>query len=161
MRFIQYLAVVGMAALAACGQEPAAQSAPTVTSQGDFTFEPGSFDTLINRARAQRGLSPLRVSVKLTTAARAHANDMSRGEFFSHYSSDGRSVGARVAATGYGHCWVSENISWNRKSEAEVFARWMASPGHRRNMLASDPTEYGLAVATGHYRVLVLGAPGC
>ena len=98
MRFIQYLAVVGMAVLAACGQEPAAQSAPTVTSQGDFTFEPGSFDTLINRARAQRGLSPLRVSAKLTTAARAHANDMSRGEFFSHNSSDGRSVGARVAA---------------------------------------------------------------
>lgn len=150
--------------LAACGQAPEVPGPPApiaAASEPDIVVVPGSFQSLLTQARADRGLGPLRRSPRLDRAAQGHANDMAQAGFFSHTGSDGRSVGARVAATGYGFCWVSENISWNRKSEAEAFARWMASPGHRANMLAREPREYGLAVAPGNYRVLVMATPGC
>jgi len=144
--------------LAACGTsvtppEPAAKAA--------FTFQPGNFDTLFSAARTERGLASMTRSTQLNAAAQGHANDMSTGGFFDHTGSDSKSVGQRARAQGYGYCWIAENISYGRSSEAEAFARWMASPGHRKNMLARDPTQYGLAVAPGNYRVLVLASPGC
>lgn len=132
-----------------------------VTSNANYRFEAGNFQTLLNNARRSRGLGTVQPSAKLTATAQGHANDMSSGGFFSHTSSNGNSIGRRAKGQGYGFCWVAENISYGRSSEAEVFARWMDSPGHRKNMLAAKPTEYGLANAPGNYRVLVLGTPGC
>ena len=161
MSIFKTFCLVGLLLAAGCSQPPDPMRPVSTRPDGTVSGASGSFGTLISRERSRRGLGKLQVSSKLSAAAQAHANDMSRRGFFSHTSSDGRTIGQRVAATGYGHCWVSENISWNRSTEAEAFARWMASPGHRRNMLARDPTEYGLAVAPGNYRVLVLGRPGC
>lgn len=161
MSILKTLCFAGILLVGACTQAPQPVESKSTQPDTGFVFESGSFDSLISRERSRRGLGKLRISNTLSAAAQRHANDMSRGDFFSHSGSDGRTVGKRVATYGYGHCWVAENISWNRSTEAEVFARWMASPGHRRNMLAREPTEYGLAVAGGNYRVLVLGRPGC
>lgn len=158
MGYFKAFSMAVVLTMAGCGKTPVE---PVPVANGSFEFESGGFDTLFNRARSDHFVGALQVSPKLRAVAQAHANDMARGGFFSHNGSDGRSVGQRVAATGYGHCWVSENISWNRKSESEAFARWMASPGHRRNMLAPEPTEYGLATTPDHYRVLILARPGC
>ncbi|MEE9428768.1 MAG: CAP domain-containing protein [Paracoccaceae bacterium] len=146
--------------LSACDQSNPPPVA-VATTRTAYLFEQGNFNTLLNNVRADRGLNSMTQSAKLTATAQGHANDMSSRGFFSHTSSNGNSVGRRTKAQGYGYCWVAENISVGRSSEAEVFARWMDSPGHRKNMLARDPTEYGLAVAPGNYRVLVLASPGC
>jgi uncharacterized protein YkwD len=153
---LSYIGIFALFVLAACSRP-----VDPVTTQAAFKFAAGDFQTLLNTERKNRGLGPLVGSAKLAAAAQGHAADMSNGAFFSHVSSNGDTLGRRTRAQGYGYCWVAENISWGRTSEAEVFARWMASPGHRKNMMARDPTQYGLAVAPGNYRVLVLGRPGC
>ncbi|MEE9387918.1 MAG: CAP domain-containing protein [Paracoccaceae bacterium] len=159
MRSLKTLCTIAILAITGCS-EPSVTS-PSTAAPANYSFEAGNFQTLINNARTSRGLGAIQPSAKLTATAQGHANDMSANGFFSHTSSNGYSVGRRAKAQGYGFCWIAENISVGRTSEAEVFARWMGSPGHRKNMLARDPTEYGLAVAPGNYRVLVLGTPGC
>jgi uncharacterized protein YkwD len=159
MKLISYAGFAAFVALAACG-DASTQHGPTAT-RAAFSFGAGEFQTLVNENRRSQGLGALTRSALLSATAQGHANDMSARDFFSHTSSDGSGIGRRALAQGYGYCWLAENISVGRGSEAEVFERWMASPGHRENMLADGATEYGLAVAPGNYRVLVLGRPGC
>lgn len=116
---------------------------------------------ILNELRAQKGLVPLSASAKLTTAARKHAQDMARRGFFSHEGSNGSSVGDRVRRQGGGFCFVAENIAKGQGSLQEVVADWMASAGHRKNMLNRKAAEYGLARASGNIWVLVLGRSGC
>lgn len=116
---------------------------------------------LLNAERTRRGLGPLRPSSKLTAAASGHAWDMAARGFFSHKGSNGRSVGHRVERQGYGYCLVNENLSYGRPGPATVIRAWMNSPGHRRNILNPEVTEFGLARAPGEYWVLVMARPGC
>lgn len=116
---------------------------------------------ILNELRGQKGLSALTVSGKLTKAAAAHAQDMARRDFFSHTGSNGSALGDRVRAQGYGFCFAAENIAKGQKSERDVLQSWMASRGHRKNMLHRKATEYGIARASGDIWVLVLGRPGC
>ncbi len=159
MKLSTIIIPIVLLALSACG--PSSTQRPSVALTSDFKFEIRDFQTLLNNERQSRGLSQLKISNILNATAQAHANDMSSGNFFSHISSNGNSLGQRAKANGYGFCWISENISVGRNTEAATFARWMASTGHRKNMLAREPIEFGLAVAPGNYRVLVLGTPGC
>ena len=88
----------------------------------------------------------------------AHARDMARHGFFGHKGSNGSSVGGRLKAAGCRFTGAAENIAKGQRSDAEVVAAWVASPGHRRNMLAAYD-QYG-AARIGDIRVLVL-ASGC
>jgi len=160
---ITILAAASALFLASC----ATTSTPPATTQGaqlvqaGFAYQAGDFNSLFKAARRSKGLKPLSRSALLDKIAQGHANDMSRNQFFDHVGSNGSTLGQRTRAQGYGFCWVAENISLGRSSEAEVFARWMASPPHYKNMVAGKPTQYGLAVAPGNYRVMVLATPGC
>lgn len=101
------------------------------------------------------------VSVPLTKAAADHASDMAARGFFSHTGSDKSSVGKRVKRQGYGFCFVAENIAKGQKNLSQVMESWMSSDGHRRNILASEATEFGLVSGPGNLWVMVLGRPGC
>ncbi len=154
------LALVCLMALPAC--EPVATpvnrpDAPATTR----TAETGGARTLLNNLRARRGLGRVIQSPRLTSAAAGHARDMSARAFFSHKGSDGSSVGRRVERKGYGYCLVNENLSYGRRNLDTVILAWMDSPGHRRNMLNPNVTEFGIARAAGDYWVLVMARPGC
>mgnify|MGYP005993037531 CR=1 FL=1 len=116
---------------------------------------------MINGLRAEQGLGPVKPSSRLEQAAMAHAMDMSRNTFFAHQGSDGSSLMQRVRRTGYGPCVVAENIAQGQGSLTEVMTGWAASDGHRKNLLNSKITEYGLVKAPGDYWVMVLGSSGC
>lgn len=116
---------------------------------------------LLNGLRAEAGLGPVTPSPRLEEAAMAHALDMASNGFFSHDGSDGSDVGDRVRRAGYGWCRVAENIAQGQDSLTEVLGAWVASPGHRANMLLSDITDYGMVRAPGNIWVLVLGRDGC
>lgn len=115
----------------------------------------------INASRAEAGRSPLRVNRQLTQAAAAHARDLADTGTFSHTGSNGSSVGDRVRGQGYGFCFVAENIAKGQGTLEQVLTGWMASEGHRRNMLASQAREFGLVRGPGNLWVMVLGKPGC
>lgn len=116
---------------------------------------------ILNAERSAKGLSRVDSSGRLTKAAQGHANDMSATGQFSHRSSDGRQLGDRVRGQGYGYCVLAENIAQGQRDVSDVVRVWMASPGHRRNILNPQVTEFGLGRAAGNYWVLVLARPGC
>ncbi|HEX2085495.1 MAG TPA: CAP domain-containing protein, partial [Solirubrobacteraceae bacterium] len=96
---------------------------------------------LVNAERTARGLRALRLESRLSRASRAHAADMVVNRYFSHDSRDGRTVLQRVKATGYAGrrgAIVGENLGWGSGSFStpqSVVDGWMASPGHRANIL--------------------------
>lgn len=98
-----------------------------------------------NRARREHDRRPLETSARLTRAAQARAAKLARGGEFSH---DGwedalRKVGYR---TGWG---AGENIAYGQDSAAEVVEDWLASPGHRRNILDKAFKMIGVAYVSG------------
>lgn len=116
---------------------------------------------MLNGMRAEQGLGPVTPSPRLEEAAMAHAMDMARNNFFGHTGSDGSKIMKRAKRTGYGACMVAENIAKGQRSLTEVMGGWAASPGHRKNMLRPEVTDYGLVRGPGDIWVMVLGRPGC
>jgi uncharacterized protein YkwD len=114
----------------------------------------------LNAIRRQHGLRPLRLSRPLSAAADAHSRAMGKFGFFSHESRDGSEFWTRVkrwyGPDGYSRWSVGENLLWSsgRLSAAEALKLWMASPGHRKNILTAGWREIGLSA------VAVTAAPG-
>lgn len=107
-----------------------------------------------NIARYDNGLLlPLIENAKLTAAARAKAEDMFAKQYFEHVSPSGVSPGILVKNYGYEYVVVGENlILGNFSSEKEVVDHWMASPGHRANILNRRFAEIGVAMVKGQYK---------
>ncbi len=112
---------------------------------------------LLNAERTRRGLRRLRDEPALRRSAQAYAADMARRDFFSHTSPDGgdlldRLRGPRRYLDGARSWRVGENLAWGAEADAtprRIVAAWMASPGHRANVLAAGFRESGLGVALG------------
>jgi uncharacterized protein YkwD len=111
---------------------------------------------LLNGQRARRGLSKLRLSSRLSRAAQRHAQDMTRRNYFSHYSPAGGTFLDRIRRTGYlrnAQSWVvGENLAWGSGSRAtpgSIVQAWMRSSGHRANILTRRFRHIGIGIAFG------------
>jgi uncharacterized protein YkwD len=102
---------------------------------------------LANEARADAGCGPLRIDDRLVAAAQAHSDDMAEQDYFSHDSLDGRTFVDRVLAAGYPEPG-GENIARGQDSAESVHEAWMASSGHRANILECDFVAIGVGVET-------------
>ncbi len=110
---------------------------------------------LTNTIRQRKGLPPLAWGKSLGEVARAHSADMLARQYFSHSSPDGRSPHERLQSGHSGLSMSGENIwsgSGHDSGNARQVARlivdsWLASPGHRQNLLSPDFTEVGVGVA--------------
>jgi len=108
---------------------------------------------LINRERSLAGERPLVPAASLTAAAQSHSDDMGFGDYFAHVSPRGETPADRMRAIGYlkvGQGYeVGENIAFGTGSLATpqaIVAGWMASPGHRANILDADFRDTGVGV---------------
>jgi uncharacterized protein YkwD len=108
----------------------------------------------LNRERAHHGLRRLSLDKRLSRAARRHARDMARRNYFSHDTLGGGSFVDRIRAEGYlkgARSWVvGENLAWGSRgfSRPRVIMRmWMNSAGHRANILNASFREIGIGVA--------------
>ena len=114
----------------------------------------------LNKIRAQHGLVPLKLNVKLSAAAVQHSQDMVAKGYFAHESSDGSAFWKRVqryyGSARYGYWSVGENLLWSSPDvdPAKALELWMASPEHRANILTAKWREIGIAA------VHVPSAPG-
>jgi uncharacterized protein YkwD len=111
---------------------------------------------LLNTARAAHGAPPLRPDPRLALAARRHSRDMVAHRYFSHDSRTGEPFSARIARAGWmrsrGRWHVGETLAWGLGARAEpraIVAAWLASPEHRRIVLASRFRLVGTGVADG------------
>jgi uncharacterized protein YkwD len=112
---------------------------------------------LLNAERAAAGLRPVSLRPELSGAAADFSAEMVRRAFFAHRAPGGPSLAARLRGAGYlgrqATVWVvGENLAWARGSAAtprRLVAAWMASPGHRRNILEPAFRDVGIGVAPG------------
>jgi uncharacterized protein YkwD len=102
-----------------------------------------------NSARLAHGLPALRRSSVLRHAAKYHARNMLRYDFFRHNDVFGQSPADRVAryARRGAFRWVGENIAVGYWSAGDVCRAWMASSEHRSNILSRHYTMIGVGYA--------------
>ena len=116
-----------------------ALAGPVVAQEADVLH-------LVNAARASKGCQPLKMHSALTAAARGHAKAMSSQNFFGHQSQNGASVGKRASKAGYNWSKVAENSSAGWTTPEKVVSEWMASSGHRKNILTCGFRDAGVAM---------------
>ena len=151
------LALLCAAPAAVAGAPASCPGATVAPSQASPSSVRGATLCLVNRERAQRGLGRLRTNRSLQAAASRYAGRMSRQDFFAHVAPDGSSMVDRIRRTAYlrgsVRRWtVGENLAWGagrRATPQQTVAAWMASPGHKANILARGFAEIGIGVTLG------------
>ena len=119
----------------------------------------------LNNYRAQYGLNPISLNMKLVDASDSHAKDLAIHGIISHTGTDGSSHSERAKRAGYFYTIIAENVATGQNSWDEVFQAWQDSPGHNENLLLPDVTEFGVALAHDpttqykNYWAMLVGAP--
>jgi uncharacterized protein YkwD len=111
---------------------------------------------LINQARRDAGLAPVKSSPILTAAAESHSIYMRDSGCFGHQCPGELSTADRACTTGFGsYCWgvcyVGETIAAGYSTAGSVVAAWMASQSHREILLHGKLREIGVGYANGGY----------
>lgn len=107
---------------------------------------------ITNDYREVSGLSILSRSAILDQAATKKLQDMFDREYFDHISPDGKGPGAVASSVGYSYVVVGENLAMGTfESDLKLVNAWMASPGHKENIMNTRYTEIGVAVGHGTY----------
>jgi uncharacterized protein YkwD len=104
----------------------------------------------IQLQRDREGLGPLMENETLEEVAEDHACEMIEGEFFAHIDPyTDANPGERVTLSGYTFVLVGENLAAGQRRVSDVVEQWMASPGHRANILGETWRETGIAIRSG------------
>jgi uncharacterized protein YkwD len=141
--------IVALLAIALAAS-PAALAAPSRPAVGMSTLE-RSVLVDINTLRAQHHLAKLRFSARLTTAARAHTQQMANDGYFAHESADGSAFWKRVQRFYASSPWrfwsVGENLLWSSRDidSRDALRLWWGSPEHRKNLLNPAWREIGVS----------------
>lgn len=103
---------------------------------------------LVNDARAQNNLSPLKIDMQLCNVARIKSQDMIDNKYFSHSSPKYGSPFDMMKSFGVNFVQAGENIAGNQNVQNAENAL-MNSPGHRKNILSPDFTHIGIGIKSG------------
>ena len=102
----------------------------------------------VNAARVANGLRPLGLDAKLETAARSWSTSLLRTNTFTHGDFAGRMRAFHINGL------AGENLAWasgSRSTAQTVVAMWLASPGHRENLLSPSYRRIGIGIARGTF----------
>lgn len=159
-------ATVGMAmAIAAVAIVPSADASRKAGPCGDPSVSPRQLTMhamrtsvlcLVDLARVDYGLRPLRFNGDLRASATNHSRSMVTHDYFAH-EGPGGSIDHRLARAGYlgrvGSYSIGENIGGGvgRRfgSPLAVYRAWMKSPSHRANILDPRFHDFGVGVSRG------------
>lgn len=117
---------------------------------------------LINEARADVGLKPLKLALDLNESAEDHSAWMLQKDKFSHTGAGGSNAGDRMEDAGFdfaGSWSWGENIAWQSERGSsgiaddveDLFESLMNSAGHRANILSANFDYIGIGVEVGDY----------
>jgi uncharacterized protein YkwD len=125
-------------------------------------LDPEAALAAVNAFRAENGLKPLVLDVRLSRAAAIQSKTQAGRSSIGHYGSDGSTPMVRAERAGYHAKIASENVAAGQKSFSDVLRFWKESSGHRTNLLRPNVTAVGVAMAKNKngraYWTLVLGA---
>lgn len=126
---------------------------PVVSNQQEQELSVSGIISSTNFERKKMGLPELMKDPQLSKSAEVKLQDMFQKQYFQHVSPSGDSVSDVVRKTGYEYIVVGENLALGIfAGDAQVVAAWMASPGHKKNILDTRYQEIGLAVGQGMYQ---------
>jgi uncharacterized protein YkwD len=142
---------------------PAARASQDGCANADLQPTDGNRDAirdavlcLHNEIRARNDLPLLRENLRLRRAAAGHSEDMIARRYFEHTAPGGVTMVDRILRARYARSdrgWAfGENLAWGtgrRATPRGVMQAWMASPGHRANVLRRGYRELGIGVVTG------------
>jgi uncharacterized protein YkwD len=124
--------------------DPTVQSPPLIYDEARTVY-------LGNLARRQNGVPPLRWNHQLTLAARWFSWDSVENQpvgYCGHKDSQGHWPSDRIVTFGYRGIGGAENAYCGYVTPEQAINGWLASPGHRANLLDPNSREVGL----GYYR---------
>jgi uncharacterized protein YkwD len=107
--------------------------------------------TEVNNTRAYLGRSRVVMCPALDRGAESYATTLATHRQLSHTGPDGSTFAQRLTAAGYTGAGVraGENLGMGQRDAASVVAGWMASPGHRDNLLSASWTHMGIGRDVG------------
>jgi uncharacterized protein YkwD len=144
----------------------------------------------VNEERGKAKLPPLKLVDVLSDIARAHSNDMAEHGYMAHVNPAGLGPTERARAAGFTcqfqagrrtYRGIAENIfqnnlysgwrtvgsktvyDWNSEEKIAMtsVAGWMASPGHRANILNPNATRTGVGISFSSDRKVLITQVFC
>jgi uncharacterized protein YkwD len=116
-------------------------------------LNPSVIIQMTNVERLKKGLKPVLMNSNLTNSAQSKLQDLFTKQYFEHISPTGVGVSDLAREFGYDYVVVGENLALGTfKSNKDVVAAWMASPGHRANILDGRYQDIGVAVGYGKFQ---------
>jgi uncharacterized protein YkwD len=111
---------------------------------------------LLNRQRTKHGLRKLHANRALRGVAQRYGRAMVAGSFFDHVAPSGSTFVQRIQRSrylrGFRGWSLGENLAWGAGDAAtprSIVRAWMASPGHRHNILSGSYRHIGIGIALG------------
>lgn len=105
-----------------------------------------------NKERTKAHLPLLKTNAKLNISAEKKARDMIDKGYFEHKSPTGVTVSDLGDQVGYDYIIMGENLALGDfKNADDLMAAWMASPGHRANILNPHYQDIGVSAFMGEY----------
>lgn len=102
-----------------------------------------------NKVRTNDGEKPLVANARLDAAAAEKASDMIAKNYWAHDAPDGTQPWHWIDSVGYSYAAAGENLAKGFDTPSAVTKAWLESPEHRENVLSSNYSEVGFAVAHG------------
>jgi uncharacterized protein YkwD len=145
IRRVALLALVGALLLPAAPPVAAADTTPMAEAEQQVV-------ALLNQQRAEVGLLPLQVDIRLRTIARARATDMAVKGYFAHQQPDGRwawDLMTEAGITWYGAGEILAANGWGELSESATGAaqQWRDSSSHYAIVTGRDYNYFGVGLA--------------
>ena len=112
-------------------------------------ISPSVLLSLTNNQRTINGLATLTLNEKLSSAAFLKGTNMLENNYWAHNAPDGTTPWVFIKDVGYEYSYAGENLARGFSTSDEVVNAWMASPGHRKNVLSADYKDIGFAVLEG------------
>ncbi|MEA2766722.1 MAG: hypothetical protein QOK07_3126 [Gemmatimonadaceae bacterium] len=128
---------------------PAPATSSTATAPGTLGATESRIFRLVNGERRRQGLPDLVYNAQLDRMAKIQAEKMARFQKMAHVLPESTlpTLTDRAHASGYQYARLAENVALGYPNAATVVDGWMASKGHRANILSRDVEETGIALA--------------
>jgi len=135
-------------ALAACASvPPESGSTHRLSAQAiaAVRLDPAAAVAALNAYRAGKGLKPVLLDPALAAMAERQAKAMAAGNVLSHDVAG--PFPARLTESGIDTWKAAENLGGGYMSLAEAMTGWRESPAHDANLLLTEATRFGIAIA--------------
>jgi uncharacterized protein YkwD len=147
------LALASAVVLAGCtipvNTTPSPSTSSAATSPTTLGATESRIFRLVNAERRRQGLPDLVYNPQLDRMARIQAGNMARYQKMAHVIPEASqpTLGDRARESGYPFARLAENVALGYPNAQTVVDGWMASKGHRANILNRDVEETGIAIA--------------